>query len=222
MQALPTSGLDHPKKGALTRGLLLFLVFWEGFLSMGFQLIASRLVSPHFGASLEVWAWIITTFLAGFAVGARTGGRMSTRPAHQRVRASWGLAVAAVAAFAAAVALRIRVPEFAVDYFDSPVTGAAVSCITLFFLPVALLGSFIPLCISSLSDAAEADAGDVAGRVYSISTAGNIAGVLGTALILIPNAQLSKLLTCWTAGIGLDLFLICHILTLRSRSVHAR
>jgi len=215
-------GHKHLKNRGLTPRLLFVLVFWEGFLSMGFQLIASRLVSPHFGTSLEVWAWIITTFLAGFAVGARTGGHMSTWHTQRRVRASWVLAVAAVAAFAAAVVLRVRVPEFAVDFFDSPVTGAAMSCLTLFFLPVALLGSFIPLCISSLSEKAETDAGDVAGRVYSISTAGNIAGVLGTALILIPYAPLSSLLTCWTIAIGLDLFLICHILSIRSRSVHTR
>ena len=200
------------------RRLLFFLVFWEGFLSMGFQLIASRLVSPHFGTSLEVWAWIITTFLAGFAVGARSGGHMSTWLPRQRTRISWILAVAAVLAFGATVVFRVRVPEMAVDYFDSPVTGAAVSCIVLFFVPVALLGSFIPLCISSLSDGAGSDAGDIAGRVYSISTAGNIAGVLGTALVLIPHAQLSSLLGFWTLGIGLDLFLICYILSSRCRS----
>lgn len=188
---------------------------------MGFQLIASRLVSPHFGTSLEVWAWIITTFLAGFAVGARSGAFMSTWPPAKRTRASWIIAVLAVAAFSASVALRTTVPEFAVEYFDSPVTGAAVTCLALFFLPVALLGSFIPLCISSLGDEEGADAGDVAGRVYSISTAGNIAGVLGTALYLIPSAQISRLLAYWTGGIALDLFLICYLLTQRSRAARS-
>ena len=45
-----------------------------GILSMGFQLLASRLLNPHFGSSIIVWAWLISTFLAAFSAGSMVGG----------------------------------------------------------------------------------------------------------------------------------------------------
>ena len=58
--------------------LVLLPVFYAvvitlGILSMGFQLLASRLLSPHFGSSIIVWAWLISTFLAAFSLGSMLG-----------------------------------------------------------------------------------------------------------------------------------------------------
>ena len=61
------------------------VVITLGILSMGFQLLASRLLNPHFGSSISVWAWLISTFLAAFSAGSMIGGWLSNlAPAPRR------------------------------------------------------------------------------------------------------------------------------------------
>ncbi len=62
------------------------LVVVLGILSMGFQLLASRLLNPHFGSSIIVWAWLISTFLLAFSLGSMLGGWISCQPAARRAR----------------------------------------------------------------------------------------------------------------------------------------
>src|SRR5437016_9664658 len=66
-------------------GFLFILVFSLGMLSMGLQLVASRVLAPFFGSSIFVWASLITTFLAAFSLGSFLGGVISvTPPSRQR------------------------------------------------------------------------------------------------------------------------------------------
>src|SRR2546430_7393855 len=60
--------------------LLFLLVFCLGMLSMGLQLVASRVLAPFFGTSIFVWASLITTFLAAFSTGSFIGGAVSGTP----------------------------------------------------------------------------------------------------------------------------------------------
>src|SRR5438270_943862 len=61
-------------------GFLFILVFSLGMLSMGLQLVASRVLAPFFGSSIFVWASLITTFLAAFSMGSFLGGLISVKP----------------------------------------------------------------------------------------------------------------------------------------------
>src|SRR5258707_3702479 len=67
-------------------GVLLFvLIFCLGILSMGLQLVASRVLAPFFGNSIFVWASLITTFLVAFSTGSFIGAAVSGwLPAIQR------------------------------------------------------------------------------------------------------------------------------------------
>src|SRR5437764_6801079 len=58
---------------------LFSLVFCLGMLSMGLQLVASRVLAPFFGSSIFVWASLITTFLAAFSAGSFIGAAVSTK-----------------------------------------------------------------------------------------------------------------------------------------------
>jgi hypothetical protein len=60
--------------------VLFVLVLVLGVLSMGLQLLASRVLAPFFGNSIFVWASLITTFLAAFSTGSFVGGAVSGRP----------------------------------------------------------------------------------------------------------------------------------------------
>ncbi|MEM9122543.1 MAG: fused MFS/spermidine synthase [Pseudomonadota bacterium] len=172
-----------------------------GFLSMGFQLVGSRLLAPYFGSSILVWAVLISTFLAAFACGSFTGGVLSRHWPNLRVRVAaavfgTGLAGLAFTAFAGKALLGVLI-----GIFEALIPGLAVACLTLFFVPVVALSAVNPLLIEVLSHGT-GRAGFVSGSLFAISTAGNIAGVLGTAFLLIPNVGTAALLAGWTIVAG--------------------
>src|SRR5215510_2418759 len=112
------------------------VVITLGILSMGFQLLASRLLNPHFGSSIIVWAWLISTFLAAFSVGSMLGGWNSNLALALRRRGQTLGAIVAIATLAlTAIWGRSMLDQIEVAF---PEMSAAlfVSCIGLFFLPV--------------------------------------------------------------------------------------
>jgi hypothetical protein len=208
---LATGGLRPPN---LRVHLVIFytLVVLLGILSMGFQLLASRLLNPFFGSSLIVWAWLISTFLAAFSVGSILGGWISNAPISQRIRAQWIAGAVAVgslaftAFFGRAVLGQIEIA------FAEITTGLLVACLGLFFLPVTTLSSFGPQCVQFLAGRGTPP-GKASGLVYGVSTLGNIAGVMLTAFVLIPHLPVSTLLYLWL-GVAL-VNLSCLIILLR-------
>lgn len=181
-----------------------------GILSMGFQLLASRLLNPHFGSSIIVWAWLISTFLAAFSVGSMVGGWNSNlAPAPRRRGQRIGAVVAVIslavtAGFARGLLDRIEVA------FPEMSTALLVSCFGL-FLPVTALSSFGPQCVQFLASRGTAP-GKASGIVYGVSTLGNIAGVMLTAFALIPHFPVSTLLYGWLAVAIVSLAILLRLL----------
>jgi hypothetical protein len=188
-----------------------FVVVTLGILSMGFQLLGSRLLSPHFGSSIIVWSWLISTFLAAFSVGSMLGGWISNLPDDRRQRGQWIAAAVAVGSLAfTAVLGRATLDQIELAF---PATGAAlfVSCAGLFFVPVTALSCFGPQCVQFLA-ARGTPPGKASGLVYGVSTLGNIAGVMLTAFVLIPNFRVSTLLHGWLAVAALGLVSLIRLL----------
>lgn len=179
------------------RILLLFLiVFCFGILSMGYQQVASRVLTPYFGGDYIVWSVLISTFLAAFTGGSFLGGWISALPAARRRNAV--LIVAAVAIASLFLGEMVRKPLLAAleQNFDSVITALLLGCITLFGPPVVTLSSITPIAIELLSEAG-VRSGRAAGRLYGVSTVGNIVGVFLTALLLIPNFTMPTILYGW-------------------------
>jgi hypothetical protein len=182
-----------------------------GILSMGFQLLASRLLNPHFGSSIIVWAWLISTFLAAFSVGSMVGGWNSNlAPAPRRRGQRIGAVVAVIslavtAGFARGLLDRIEVA------FPEMSTALLVSCFGLFFLPVTALSTFGPQCVQFLASRGTAP-GKASGIVYGVSTLGNIAGVMLTAFVLIPHFPVSTLLYGWLVVAIVSLAILLRLL----------
>jgi len=59
-----------------------------------------------------------------------------------------------------------------------------------------MLSAFAPLATDVLARRG-ISAGLASGLIYGVSTVGNIAGVMGTAFLLIPNFRISRLLIAW-------------------------
>ena len=187
------------------------VVITLGILSMGFQLLASRLLNPHFGSSIIVWAWLISTFLAAFSIGSMVGGWISNLAPDARKRGQIIGAVVAVvtlaltAAFGRALLGRIEMA------FPDMSMGLLVSCVGIFFLPVTALSSFGPQCVQFLASRGTPP-GKASGIVYGVSTLGNIAGVMLTAFALIPHFPVSTLLYLWLGVAILSLASLVRLL----------
>jgi hypothetical protein len=180
------------------------LVVVLGILSMGFQLLASRLLNPHFGSSIIVWAWLISTFLAAFSLGSMLGGWISCQTRPRRGSLQVVAALLAVLAFAfTAFFGRVTLDHIEVA-FAEPGPGLLVSCLGLFFVPVTMLSSFGPQCVQYLA-ARGTSPGAASGVVYGASTVGNIVGVMLTAFVLIPHFRVSTLLQLWLAVAAISL-----------------
>lgn len=180
------------------------LVAVLGILSMGFQLLGSRLLNPHFGSSIIVWAWLISTFLAAFSAGSLLGGWVSQRPPAQRRRAQFALAVIGLVTLAFTTFLGRPVLGWIEVTFLDMSTGLLVACAGLFLVPVTVLSSFGPQCVQYLGTRGT-PAGVASGAVYGVSTLGNIAGVMLTAFVLIPQLPVSTLLQLWLAVAAVSL-----------------
>jgi hypothetical protein len=182
-----------------------------GVLSMGFQLLASRLLNPHFGSSIIVWAWLISTFLAAFSLGSMLGGWVSNLSVTARRRGQLIGAVVAVASLSlTATAGRMLLDRIEIGFPDMN-TALLVSCAGLFFLPVTALSTFGPQCVQFLATRGM-PAGRASGVVYGVSTLGNIAGVMLTAFALIPHFPVSTLLYVWLTVAVLSLAALLMLL----------
>ncbi|MEO6569808.1 MAG: fused MFS/spermidine synthase [Opitutaceae bacterium] len=174
------------------------LVVTLGILSMGFQMLGSRLLSPHFGSSIDVWACLISTFLAAFSLGSILGGWISNLEIGARRRGQ------TICALAAVVTLMITAlwGRGLLGQIEGAVTsitwGVVVSCLTLFFVPVTALSTFSPQCVQFLASRGTPP-GKASGLVYGVSTLGNIAGVMLTTFVLIAHFRVSTLLYLWLA-----------------------
>jgi spermidine synthase len=188
------------------------LVFVVGSSTLGVEIAAARLMAPFFGDSTIVWANTIAIVLVALSVGYWFGGRMADRHPHLR-----GLCLLVLAASVLLALVPIIAHPFlslSVDAFDEisvgVFAGSLLGVLVLVALPVLMLGAVSPWAIRLKLRAVE-DSGEVAGRMYAISTVGSLVGTFASALLLIPligtqrTFVLFALLLALAAVLGLGL-----------------
>lgn len=176
--------------------VILLVICLLGFLSMGFQMVASRVLAAQFGNDIYIWAFLISTFLAAFSVGAILGGWVSGLAGGGHLVGRVVLAGMAIAGFALLALYRDPILALIQETFEDDSQARLVSCFSLFFMPVLALSGFSPLTIDRLARDG-VGAGMASGLIYGISTIGNIAGVMITAFVLLANFGISSLLVFW-------------------------
>jgi len=177
-------------------GILFALVFLLGMLSMGLQLVASRVLAPFFGNSIFVWASLITTFLAAFSTGSFLGGAVSAQSRLRQRQIVGGLMIGCAVTLLFNSLAASAVCDWLDLRIDSLPAKLIASCVLLYFVPVMCLSSITPVCIAWYDQRAKS-AGRSAGLLNGISTLGNIIGVLVAAFALIPSFGTHTLLHVW-------------------------
>jgi spermidine synthase len=164
------------------------LVFAVGVSSLGAEIAAARLMAPFFGSSTVIWANTIAVVLIALSVGYRVGGRLADR--RPRVEALAGLVLLASVLLAVVPLVSHPFLSLSVKAFDTLSAGAFLSSLfgvlVLVAVPVLLLGAVSPWA-TRLRIVSVEHAGEVAGRLYAISTAGSLAGTFLAAIVLIPQ-----------------------------------
>ena len=171
---------------------------------MATEMTASRLLAPFFGASILVWANIIGLILIYLSVGYFWGGRLADR--HPSLRYMCGLVLCAAVAIAIIPFVAEPLLSAAVGAFAEASVGAFLgsffASMALFSVPITLLGMASPFAVRLAVDSVER-AGEIAGRMYALSTAGAILGTFLPVVVLIPLIGTRRTMLLTAAMLGL-------------------
>ncbi len=185
---------------------LIFLyltVFLVGTTGMIVEFSAIRLVAPFFGSSMDIWAIDIAVIMAGMALGYFIGGILS-----QKFKDLSLLVYGIIGLAGLLIGLSYLLLEPIVNFtsFSPRLVNFSLSLkeffvvLSLFFLPMFLLGLIYPLIIASLKDQKP---GQASGLVFAVSTLGSIFGSLLPSFMLIP--LVGTKLTFFLTGVILEI-----------------
>jgi hypothetical protein len=172
------------RAGAFTIAVVVFDTLTLGFVTLGFEMVAGRILTPLFGSGIYTWAMIISMVVAGLMVGYFAGGLAADR------YPSFGL-VALIKLLAGAYLILVYYLSFsdfeaAFSLSDSEIGALFLAALVVCFPPLLVLGMFSPLAVRLLLDDPHR-AGRVAGGLFALSSLGNIVGILVTTFQLIPH-----------------------------------
>jgi spermidine synthase len=148
---------------------------------MSLEFAASRLYAPYFGYSIYVWGSLISLVMVALSGGYALGGWLADRSRSDTslfaLILGSGLYQLVIIFTAYAILIRLwQAPEF---------MGTAIATLILFVPPTLALAAASPFVIRLLAH--EGHVGTIAGKVYALSTAGSVAGILATSLFLVPH-----------------------------------
>ncbi len=162
--------------------------FAGGLVSLSVELAASSLLRPHFGTANLVWATIIGLILLYLTVGYFVGGRWADRSPRRATLyqiVAWAAFGVGLVPFVAQPVLSLAAPGFQ-SFSIARLGGSFVAVVLLFSLPIILLGCISPFVIRLAVENVRRS-GEIAGRVYAVSTLGSFLGAFLPDLFLIPT-----------------------------------
>jgi spermidine synthase len=162
-----------------------------GAVVMALELTASRILAPYFGSSIFVWGSLIGVVLTALSAGYYIGGRAADK------RPDLGTLSLIILTAGVFVLLIPLVTPVAFDFINSLNLGERISpliaSVVILTMPSFLLGMVSPYAIR-LAAKNLSDLGNLAGKLYSLSTAGSILGTFVTAFVLIPELGIIRIL----------------------------
>jgi spermidine synthase len=176
---------DAPDRGRLA--FIHVLVFCCGFVTLGAELVASRLLAPYFGTSLVVWASLIGIILIALSAGYVLGGAQADR--HPRLSRlliiiSAGAFLLGLVPFLARPVLTVAL-EGVRQFSFGILIGSFAGVLVLLGVPMLLLGACTPFAVR-LATRNVAESGRTAGRLFALSTVGSFLGAFVPTLLLLP------------------------------------
>ena len=170
---------------------------------MGIELLGGRILAPFFGSSVHIWGSIITVFMLSLSLGYLLGGKLSTRsPSLTTYRLIF--VIAAITLLPIALFSQWIMQAIFLSIEDTRY-GSLLASMALFFIPTVILGMLSPYSVRLLVTHSH-ESGQIAGKLYFVSTLGSALGTIVTSFYLILWFDINLIVYsfCATlAGLGL-------------------
>jgi len=172
----------NKNKKTKTKFILYVIAFLSGFSLMGYEILGSRVLAPHFGSSVYVWGSLIAVFMLGLSIGYSIGGRLADR--HNSC-IELGCIILCAIIFILPISyygklICSTVSTLPIDIKYSALAASAI----LFTVPCICLGIISPYLVK-LSVNGQEEIGKKVGNIYAASTIGSILGTLFVSFYLI-------------------------------------
>jgi len=189
----------------LKQNLLPLSVFITGACVLIIEVVAVRVLSPHYGNTIFTVSSVISVILAALSIGYYIGGKFADK--YPVLRWFFGIIlVSGLLVITIHFIGAIILPILSVNF--SLITGPLISSLLLFLIPALLLGTLSPYAIKLQSvQVPEQGIGSISGKVFFWSTLGSILGSLLAGFVLIPNFGIDYIFI----GTGIALFLLGFI-----------
>jgi len=162
-----------------------------GAVVMALEITGSRILAPYFGSTIFVWGSLIGVVLTALSTGYYVGGRIADK------RPDFEILCLIILTSGVFVLL---IPVITPVVFDLTISlslgerySPLIASSAILTVPSFLLGTVSPYAIKLVAKNIS-DLGNVAGKLYSLSTAGSILGTFVTAFVLIPEMGISRIL----------------------------
>ncbi|MCJ8293132.1 MAG: fused MFS/spermidine synthase [Colwellia sp.] len=158
------------------------LAFTSGCSIMCIELLAGRILAPFFGSSVHIWGSIITVFMLSLSFGYLLGGKLST---HSASLNRYGIIfiIAGISLLPIVTSSTWLMESIFVAIEDSRY-GSLLASTALFFIPTVILGMLSPYSVRLLVKNSN-ESGQVAGKLYFVSTLGSALGTIITSFYLV-------------------------------------
>jgi len=163
---------------------------------MGIELLGGRILAPFFGSSVHIWGSIITVFMLSLSFGYLIGGKLSTKNAslsrYGLIFIVAGFTVLPIAIWSAPIMEAIFL------VIEDSRYGSLVASMALFFIPTIILGMISPYSVRLLVTDKE-NSGQVAGRLYFVSTLGSAIGTIVTSFYFVLLFEVNQIIYTFSA-----------------------
>lgn len=162
---------------------------------MVIELLGTRLIAPFYGASLYVWASLISVTMIALAIGYFAGGHWAD---HAR---RTGLAlIIALAGLLTLITPWMTAPVLLATDSLGLQMGAFISTLILFTPSLIMLGMVGPFAVKLATDSLSG-VGASTGSIYAVSTVGSVVGTLLLGFYLFPRIGSREIFVA--VGLGL-------------------
>jgi len=174
---------------------------------MGIELLGGRILAPFFGSSVHIWGSIITVFMLSLSFGYLIGGKLSTKNA-SLTRYGFIFLIAGIMVLPIAL-WSTEIMEVIFLTIEDSRYGSLAASMALFFIPTIVLGMISPYSVRLLVTDKE-KSGQVAGKLYFVSTLGSALGTIVTSFYFVMLFEVNDII--YTFSITLILLGLSAIL----------
>lgn len=178
--------------------IIYLLAFTGGFVIMSLELLGGRVLAPYFGSSIYVWGSIITVFMLSLSLGYLIGGRWSVR--NPSLLRFGSIFIVGALLMYPLVLLAEPAMQWIFNAIEDPRYGSLVASALLFMVPTVILGMISPYSVRLLVVSVE-HSGQIAGRLYFVSTLGSSLGTLATSFYFVLHFEINTILIMLTLAL---------------------